>query len=175
VQAIMVQTGWSRNLSRSATDQNTMGSEVSGSISASLSASPVPRPTGALGSKRVSSGGITGNIGFQSSDQGITSETADASLDILNYDVHSAVAAAERRAARSSSPETAFTKELSKQILGSEGLRNRYLQHASSARGTADLTGPLTSLEQASVLRSGRFSSDLAEGAGDGDASFIKR
>ncbi|MFX8090507.1 hypothetical protein ABTK75_19515, partial [Acinetobacter baumannii] len=86
------------------------------------------------------------------SDVGVTSETANARIDIVNYDVRNAIAAAERAAARSDSPADAFSRELSRQVLGPEGLRNRYLEQADSGRGTADVTGPLTSIEQSSVL-----------------------
>src|SRR3546814_16147039 len=72
-------------------------------------------------------------------------------------------------------PETTFTSELNRQVLGPEGLRNRYLGQADSARGTADITGPMTSLEQSSILSSGRFSTDLANGPFDGDSSYKKR
>lgn len=96
-------------------------------------------------------------------------------MDILNYDVRDAIANSERVASRSSAPEKAFTDELRRQVLGPQGLRNRYLEQADSARGTADITGPLTSIEQSSVLGSGRFSDDLAHGPFDGDPSFKKR
>ena len=87
----------------------------------------------------------------------------------------SLAAAAERAAARSGSPEAAFSRELSERILGPNGMRNRYLQDADSGRATFDITGPLTSIEQNSVLKSGRFSTDLDNSPGDGDSSFKKR
>src|SRR3546814_3893139 len=91
---------------------------------------------------------------------GTSNETARASLDIVNYDVREAISAAERAAARSVNPETTFTSELNRQVLGPEGLRNRYLGQADSARGTADITGPMTSLEQSSI-RSEEHTSEL--------------
>ena len=82
---------------------------------------------------------------------------------------------AERAAARSATPEATFTRELNRQVLGPEGLRNRYLGQADSGRGTADITAPFTSIEQSSILRKGRFSTDLANGPFDGDSTYKKR
>ena len=96
-------------------------------------------------------------------------------MDIVSYDVREAIAGAERAATRSQNPAESFTKELSHEILGDRGLRNRYLEQADAGRGTADITGPLTSIEQSSVLRSGRFSNDLDNGPFDGDPSFKER
>lgn len=124
---------------------------------------------------RSISGGADGRVGFVSSDRGSTSESAGATLDIVNYDVRSAIASAEKSAARSNNPEHEFTRTLSDHLLGDDGLRNRYLRQADAARGTADVTGPLTSIEQSSVLHSGRFSNDLANGPFDGDSSFKER
>src|SRR3546814_14614822 len=88
---------------------------------------------------------------------GTRKEPARASVYIVNYEVREAISAAERAAARSVNPEMTFTSELNRQVLGPEGLRNRYLGQADSARGTADITGPMTSLEQSSILSSGRL------------------
>lgn len=115
------------------------------------------------------------SLGYDSRDVGISNETAQSSLDIVNYDVREAIAAAERAAARSSDPAAAFSRELSDRILGPDGMRNRYLQDADSGRATFDITGPLTSVEQNSVLKSGSFSTDVDGSAGDGDSSFKKR
>ncbi|WP_226998618.1 hypothetical protein [Tardibacter chloracetimidivorans] len=93
----------------------------------------------------------------------------------MNYDVREAIATAERAAARSSQPEHAFSNSLSDEILGRDGLRNRYLQDADAGRGTADITGPLTSIEQSSVLRSGSFSTDVRGSPFDGESSFKER
>src|SRR3546814_12229511 len=49
----------------------------------------------------------------------------------VNYDVRESIAAAERAAARSSDPAATFSRELSNRVLGSEGMRNRYLQDRS--------------------------------------------
>jgi conjugal transfer mating pair stabilization protein TraG len=54
-------------------------------------------------------------------------------------------------------------------------MRNRYLHDADAGRATFDVTGPLTSIEQNSVLKSGRFSTDIDGSPGDGDSSFKKR
>lgn len=173
VQAIMVQTGWSRNITRTAEDSTTMGTDIGASVSADV------RRGGAEGGKAKDgsaiSGGASGSLGFVSSDRGATSEAAVATMDIVNYDVRSAIANAERVAAKSSNPEVAFSRSLSDQILGQDGLRNSYLGDADSGRGTADITGPLTSVEQSSVLSSGSFSTDLRNGPADGDPSFKQR
>jgi conjugal transfer mating pair stabilization protein TraG len=175
VQAIMAQTGWSRSIDRSAQDQVTMGSTVSGSISASANrAGKSMRGSAAQGRLgNEVSGGLGGSLSFESSDRGTNTETAGANLDVVNYDVRAAIAEAERAAGRSSTPETAFSADLGRRILGQAGLRNRYLDQAGSARGTADVTGPLTSIEQSSILKSGRFSNDLANGPFD-DENDIK-
>ncbi|MCG2841300.1 conjugal transfer protein TraG N-terminal domain-containing protein [Sandaracinobacter sp. RS1-74] len=192
VQAIIAQTGWHRSLSRSAQDQTTMGTSVGLDLGGSVGVSEsdvsggVPQ-RGQQGQERgnpsppsprqarSTSGRVGAQIGFSSRDVGITSENAQSSLDIVNYDVRSAIAAAERAAARSSRPEEAFSRELSNRVLGPEGLRNRYLGDADSGRETFDITGPLTSIEQSSVLKSGRFSNDIDGSLGDGDSSFKKR
>jgi len=54
-------------------------------------------------------------------------------------------------------------------------MRNRYLGQADSRRSTFDLTAPLTSIEQASILNSGGLTNDLDKGPTDGDPSFKKR
>lgn len=177
VQAIMAQTGWTRGIERSAQDQTSMGTDVGASISASVSRTGSSKPAAGGGKQTGSSigGGAGANLGFQSSDRGITTESANANIDIVNYDVREAIAAAERAAARSDSPAEAFSHELSQQVLGQRGLRNRYLEQADSGRGTADITGPLTSIEQSSVLKTGRFSDDMDHGPFDGDPSFKER
>lgn len=177
VQAIMAQTGWTRSIDRLAQDQTSMGTDVGGSISASASRAG-PSKAGS-GGRRPSgnsvAGGASVNLGFESSDRGTTSETANANIDIVNYDVREAIAASERAAARSDNPADTFSRELGRQVLGPEGLRNRYLEQADSGRGTADITGPLTSIEQSSLLGSGNFSTDLKHGPQDGDPSFKER
>jgi conjugal transfer mating pair stabilization protein TraG len=106
---------------------------------------------------------------------GIENETAQSNLDIVNHDVRDKIAAAERAAARSSDPAATFSQELANQVLGPEGLRNRYLGEADAGRATFDATGPVTSADQASILSSGRFSLDVDGSPGDGDSSFKKR
>ncbi|AZI37780.1 conjugal transfer protein TraG [Caenibius tardaugens NBRC 16725] len=177
VQAIMAQTGWTRSIDRLAQDQTSMGTDVGASISASVSRAG-PGKAGTNAGKQSGSsvaGGAGANLGFESSDRGTTSETANANIDIVNYDVREAIAAAERAAARSHDPAEAFSRELGQQVLGQRGLRNRYLEQADSGRGTADITGPLTSIEQSSLLRSGNFSTDLEHGPQDGDPTFKER
>lgn len=177
VQAIMAQTGWTRNIARRAEDSTTMGTDVGLGVSASASRTGAGKAGGADGKQSDGSvaGGAAGNLGFQSSDRGTTSETANANIDIVNYDVRGAIAAAERAAAKATNPTEAFSQELSRQVLGPSGLRNRYLEQADSGRGTADVTGPLTSIEQSSILRSGTFSTDLKNSPQDGDPSFKER
>ena len=86
-----------------------------------------------------------------------------------------AIAAAERAAARSPNPAETFSRELSNRVLGSDGLRNRYLGDADAGRATFDATGPITSIDQNAILKSGRFSLDVDGSPGDGDSSFKKR
>jgi conjugal transfer mating pair stabilization protein TraG len=189
VQAIMTQTGWQRTLSRSAADQTTMGTTVGLEIGRTISTSDSETtsdstrtgkgqrrgPAQATSKGRTIAGRFGGNIGFRSTDQGSTTETAQSTMDIMNYDVRESIAAAERAAARSSDPAATFSRELSNRILGNEGMRNRYLQDADNGRATFDITGPLTSLEQNSVLSKGSFSTDIAGSPGDGDSNFKKR
>lgn len=175
VQAVMSQTGWTRSLARSAdhqiSDSITFGANISGrSVEFGRSDSPKGAKSGAQAS---------GQSGFQlsgrSSDTGTGSTRASATIDIMNYDVRAAIAKAEQRAARSNDPHQAFTHELSEQILGTNGMRNRYLGQADAGRGTFDPTAPVTSFEQSKVLGNGRFSGDLRIGPGDGDPTFKKR
>ena len=123
----------------------------------------------------TTNGRVGASVGFTSQDVGVANETARASLDVVNHDVRNAIAAAESAAARSSRPEETFSRELSERILGPSGMRNRYLHDADAGRATFDVTGPLTSIEQNSVLKSGRFSTDIDGSPGDGDSSFKKR
>ena len=127
------------------------------------------------GSSKSTTGEVGGRLGYTSRDVGISNESAQATLDIVNYDVREAISNAERVAARSGTPEATFSRELNRQVLGPEGLRNRYLGQADSGRGTADITAPLTSIEQSSILNKGRFTTDLANGPFDGDSSYKKR
>ncbi|WP_408591267.1 conjugal transfer protein TraG N-terminal domain-containing protein [Novosphingobium sp.] len=177
VQAIMAQTGWSRSIDRSAQDQNSMGTDLGASISASVSRGGHGRSGANAGKPSDSSisGGASANLGFESSDRGITTEAANASIDIVNYEVRGAIAKAEGTASKSQDPAAAFSRELGRQILGPNGLRNTYLSQADSGRGTADISGPLTSIEQSSILSKGRFSDDLAHGPFDGDPTFKDR
>ncbi|WP_298673195.1 conjugal transfer protein TraG N-terminal domain-containing protein [uncultured Sphingomonas sp.] len=190
VQAIIAQTGWQRGISRSAQDQIAMGTkvgaDVGGGIGTSESEVSGGRGQGAGKGKdakatltpqkvQSTSSRLGAHLGISSSDMGISNETAQANLDIVNYNVREAIAAAERSAARSGRPEAAFTRELSNRVLGTDGLRNQYLGDADTARATSDITGPLTSIEQRSILGRGRFSTDLPNSPEDGDSSFKKR
>ncbi|RQW46101.1 conjugal transfer protein TraG N-terminal domain-containing protein [Novosphingobium sp. LASN5T] len=177
VQAVMAQTGWTRNIARRAEDSTSMGTDVGIGVSASASRAGSGKTGGAENRQSGGSvaGAAAGNLGFQSSDRGTTSETANANIDIVNYDVRGAIAAAERAAAKSDNPADAFSQELGRQVLGPTGLRNRYLEQADSGRGTTDVTGPLTSIEQSSILKSGTFSTDLKNSPQDGDPTFKER
>jgi conjugal transfer mating pair stabilization protein TraG len=192
VQSIIGQTGWQRGLTRSAQDQVTMGTNVGLELGGGISNSETEAETtggrgkgpqkGQKGSQgptvqqaHTTSGRVGANVGFTSRDVGISTENAQSSLDIVNHDVRNAIAAAERAAARSSRPEEAFSRELSERILGPTGMRNRYLHDADAGRATFDITGPFTSIEQNSVLKNGRFSTDVDGSLGDGDSSFKKR
>lgn len=174
VQAIMVQTGWSRTLSRGEshviTQSINVGAEVSGGRS-------VHSASGAKkgGNQREYAGRAGAQIGLSSSDQGVSTTDAHGSIDIMNYDVRLAISNAERVASRSSNPERAFTEELGRQILGAEGLRNRYLGQADAGRGTGDALAPIVSYEQSKILDTGRFSGDRDNGVWDGNSEFKKR
>lgn len=187
VQAIIAQTGWQRGISRSAQDQVSMGTTVGGDLGGSVGVAE-SEATGGRGQQGQSgnksqgpiksqstSGRVGASIGFRSQDQGIESETAQANLDIVNYDVRNAIAAAQRAAARSSDPSVTFSRELSNRILGPEGLRNRYLGDADAGRATFDATGPITSIDQNAILKSGRFSLDAENSPADGDSTFKRR
>lgn len=180
VQAVMAQTGWSRSLARSASSTATFGSSASIGISGSASRSQSSTASHsadkrALGGGRQLSSGLDGRMTIESSDKGLNSENAQSSLDIVNYDVREAIAAAELRAARFHAPTEAFTTELRTQILGNKGLRNRYLEQADGGRGTFDITSPITSIEKSSLLDDGRFTMDSSRGPGDGDSTFKNR
>lgn len=190
VQAIMSQTGWQRTLSRSAQDQATMGTNIGINLGKSVNVSETETAGGrGNNSKRgrrgsdglfekkdqTKSGNFGASLGFESRDVGSLTENAQSTIDIVNYDVRGSIAGAERAAARTSDPATTFSRELSKRILGSEGMRDRYLQDADNGRATFDVTGPLTSLEQNSVLSKGTFSPDIQGSPGDGDSGFKKR
>lgn len=170
VQAIMAQTGWTRSLSRSASHQvsnrTSLGANLGGSVESQTQGKPDSRQT---------SGHLSGQAGLETSDAGLGSTDATAGIDIVNYDVRNAIAAAELSASRSTNPPVTFATELQRQILGHDGLRNRYLREADAGRGTWDLTAPLTSFEQSKILDSGRFSGDRNAGVGDGDPTFKDR
>ncbi|KKW90150.1 conjugal transfer protein TraG N-terminal domain-containing protein [Sphingobium chungbukense] len=175
IQAVMAQTGWSRSLDRSSQDQLSQGTDIGASASAAAGASSGQRGGSGKAGPSSSRGSAGGNVGIVSSDRGIHTESANARLDITNYDVREALAASERSAARSLHPEKTFIDELSKQVFGHEGLRNRYLGQADAGRGTFDITGPITSIEQNSILDRGRFSTDIQGSPVDGSSEFKKR
>lgn len=173
VQAIMAQTGWERNISRSAQDQTAFGISVKGEIGGGAVSGP--GKGNSANSSRAISGRTSGSIGVSSQESGTTNEVGNSQLNIVNYDVRQAIANAETSAAKSANPSSAFADHLSFDILGAQGLRNRYLGDADSRRGTTDITAPLTSIEQASILSSGGFTNDLDKGPTDGNPAFKKR
>ncbi|WP_232494515.1 conjugal transfer protein TraG N-terminal domain-containing protein [Novosphingobium kaempferiae] len=178
VQAIISQTGWIRNLTRTAQDQNFMGTNISFDVNASLAASESQPSVKGAGRRqamsaptragRKTAGGVGSKLAFESRDVGMTSENAQATLDVVNYDIRQAIGAAERTASMSPDPASAFSQSLSEGIMATGGIRQRYLEDADNGRATFDLTGPLTSLEQNSVLSEGRFSNDIDGSLGDG-------
>ncbi len=177
VGAIMAQTGWQRSLSRSAEKQDTMGTSWGLDVGAGASVSDggTGSGRGARGQSRSSRGQVGGQVGIDSRETGSTRSAATSSMDIVNYDARSAIAEAERIAARSPDPAATFSKELSRQVLGPKGLRNRYLENSASGRGTWDYVAPITSNEQSSILKGGRFSTDLDRSSGDGDPAYRTR
>ncbi|MBN8818665.1 MAG: conjugal transfer protein TraG N-terminal domain-containing protein [Sphingomonas sp.] len=176
VQAVMAQTGWQRSLSRSADKQNLTGTAVALDIGGGVSTGSGRRGA-SDGTKsnsrsgRAPQGHVGGTLGFNSTETSATISSASATMDIVNFDVRNAIAAAERAASRSGDPQRAFSEELGRQVLGPEGLRNRYLEDADSGRGTFDYAAPIVSMEQSSVLDSGR----LTGGRDQGDPSFKTR
>ena len=172
VQAIMVQTGWERTIARSAQDQTGVSISVSGEVSGGSGSGTGGRSKGSRSG--IAFGRAGGSLGVSSQESGMTNETATAQLNIINYDVRQALANAEQSAARSPKPAEAFSTRLADEILGSTGLRNRYLGDADSGRGVVDLAAPMTSMEQVSILKSGRLSTDLKSGPFDGNPDFKK-
>lgn len=168
VGSIIAQTGWQRSLSRSASHQITQAIDVGGEVSGSVA-------RGGKGGKSGAGGSAGVQLGGSSRDAGTASMDATGRIDIVNYDVREAIAQAERTAARSPNPEQAFATELGRQVLGPQGLRNRYLGQADSGRGVGDVLAPLTSWEQNQILNTGRFTGDLDHSVLDGDSEFKKR
>jgi conjugal transfer mating pair stabilization protein TraG len=177
VSAIMAQTGWDRSIARAAQDQASMGTEVGGQIGGETMSGASRDRSGSAPARSGagSMGRVGGTIAFSSSETGLQSENAQSSLNVVNHDVRSVIAAAEKSASRSLRPEDAFVRELRSGILGSDGLRNRYLREGDAGRGTFDITSPVTSLEQSSLLNTGRFSTDIDRGPGDGNSEFKGR
>jgi hypothetical protein len=101
-------------------------------------------------------GAVDGRVTLESSDKGTNNEVARSSMDIVNYDVRAAIVAAEARSSRSNQPAEAFARELREQVLGHDGLRNRYLQQGDSARGT------LISAARSHRWKNRRFSEPVA-------------
>ena len=172
VQAIMAQTGWDRSIGRTAQDQNTFSVSAQSEIGGSTS--HVRGPSGRAKSN-AAAGRVGGSIGFSSQETGSTNEVASAQLSVVNYDIRHAISNAERAASKTRNPAEAFASHLATDILGPHGLRNRYLREADSGRGTTDITAPVTSLEQSSILRTGRLSTDLGHGPTDGNPAFKTR
>jgi conjugal transfer mating pair stabilization protein TraG len=170
VQAIMVQTGWQRTLSRSEDHQISQTIEVGAQLGGSAQRG-APR-SGSRGSG-VGSAGV--QLGANSRDAGTATTTANASLDAMSYDVRGVIAQAGRSAAKSDNPEAAFAAELGRVVLGPDGLRNRYRDQADAGIGVGDILAPIVSSEQRSILDTGRFSGDRDGGRWDGNDGSRKR
>jgi conjugal transfer mating pair stabilization protein TraG len=173
LQSMMVQTGWQRALVRNAEKQSTIGTSVGADLGADVSSGDGSARSGRAA--RSPAGRVGGRIGIESRESGSLSSTASGSIDITNYEVRDAIAAAERLSSKSNNPEHTFAEELSRQMLGPDGLRNRYLENAASGRGTWDWSSPMTSIEQSEILKSGRFSTDRDHSSGDGDPTYKVR
>jgi len=165
VTAIISQTGWQRSISRSADHQTSDIQSASASLTGSSTRGSAARGGG-------TSGTAAGSLSADVSDRGLVSMQAQSSIDIVNYDVRNSIASAERAASKSRDPEGAFSKELGEQVLGANGLRNRYLDDADAGRGTKQITAPIMSYEQSSILESGRLAGDRDRGWGDGSSEF---
>lgn len=182
LQAVMVQTGWQRSLTRSAEKQNIFSTYVSGNLGGGGSSVGESSPTkveedatSSKTSKRNFDGQSRYGLGAESRESGGTSTVAASAIDIVNYDVRTAIAAAERAASRTATPAVTFSNDLSEQMLGKEGLRNRYLNEAASGRSVLDVNAPLSSYEQRKVLNTGRLSTDRDDGWGDDNPTFRTR
>ena len=163
--AIIAQTGWSRAIDRGAQDHTSLRFDAGLQIGAtSNSASSEKHP----GDDRQQLGTAGGNIGMSSSDSTSMSESASAKLDIVNYQVRSSLTAAGQKAAHARDPAQTFTEHLSNEIMGSDGLRIKYLRDAAAGRSTIDALSPLTSREQEALLQTGRSLLDSSSGIGDG-------
>lgn len=182
LQAVMVQTGWTRSLTRVADKRNTIGTSWNASMgggatsqdtAATPSTSEHASPSRGQRSSATGHAGV--HIGIDSRESAGTGITASGTIDILNYDVRSAIAAAEKIASTAEDPANTFSAELSNSMLGNEGLRNRYLEQAASGRSVVDPSSLLGSLEQSKVLEKGRLSTDLNRGIGDDDPAYRRR
>ncbi|MFK4873836.1 conjugal transfer protein TraG N-terminal domain-containing protein [Novosphingobium sp. ZW T3_23] len=182
LQAVMVQTGWQRSLTRSAEKQNIFSTYASGSIGGGASSVSQGKPAQADGSSAPSSsskrdydGHSRYGLGLESRESGGSSTVAGSTMDIVNYDVRSVIAEAEMAASKTNNPAAAFSEILSEQMLGKDGLRNRYLDEAAFGRSIVDVNAPMSSIEQRKILNSGRLSTDRDYGWGDVDPTYRTR
>jgi len=180
VGAIIAQTGWERLLTRNADKRTAMGTswsfDVGGGVAAGSSGAAARGGDGKPSAgARSSHGRFGGGVGLDSRDTVSTGSVATSTMNIVNYDVRSAIAAAERVAAKSRNPGAEFSSELSRQIMAPAGLRNRYLVSSAFGRSTWDWASPITSYEQHSLLDTGRFATDRDRSSGDGDPEFRAR
>ena len=163
LQGTAATTGWDRTINRAAAD------EVSGGTSADFrlgnSGASGGARTGTGGSRRAGGNPVQFGAGYSTNETGRQAETASAQLNVISHDIRGAINESARASGGSAER---FTQELSKRVFGDDGIRNRYLRQADSARGTFDPESPMTSAEQHSLLRSGRFTTDRAHGIGDG-------
>ncbi len=182
LQAVMAQTGWQRSLSRSAEKRNIFSTYASGNIGGGASSVSQEKPAQADGSmapssssKRDYDGHSRYGLGLDSRESGGSSTVAGSTMDIVNYDVRSVIAAAEMTASKTNNPTATFSESLSEQMLGKGGLRNRYLDEAAFGRSIVDVNAPLSSIEQRKILNSGRLSTDRDDGWGDDDPTYLTR
>lgn len=168
----MTQTGWERSIGRSAQEQTSFSISVSGKIAGGGSAGSAGKSQEGRGAGAF--GRTGGSLGISSQESSMINETVSAHFNIIDHDVRQALANAERLSARSSNPSAEFANGSATEILGPDGLRNRCLGDADSGRGVVDVTAPVTSLEQSSLLNRGRFSTDMNAGIFDGDPHFKK-
>lgn len=171
VQAIMTQTGWERSIARSAQDQTGLSIPVSGDrrrgecwLWRTIEGSPRCRCVWPLG-------WIAWHIQSGKRDDKRNRQHAPPHRQLRRASGNGQCGLAVCAIIQSI---RIFATELVTEILGSGGLRKRYLGDVTSGREVTDVTAPLTPLEQSSLLNSDRFSTDMASAAFDGDPQFKK-
>ncbi|WP_454798450.1 conjugal transfer protein TraG N-terminal domain-containing protein [Novosphingobium lindaniclasticum] len=180
LQAVMLQSGWQRTLTRTADKKTTLSNSWAVGLGGSASSHETTTGSADHSSKgprhsQTSTGRAHLQLGLDGRESNGTGIAASGTLDIVNYDVRSAIASAEQAAARRKDPEKVFSEALSDGILGRGGLRNEYLGEAAAGHSVYDPTSLFGTLEQYSVLKTGRLSTDLNQGIGDADPKYRRR